>query len=349
MTKTRTRSRLAALGIGIVALVLSIAPGIASARQHTMLASPLAAPVFSFPTNGTSYPANGPYLFQVQPVSGATGYLWSFVQNGMIVYQNLAWDGHLSPASYTISTSSKAHSLIHAGDLHVWVRALLKNGQWSATGAVMVRIQGAGHPPKATPTPRPHPTNTPQPLTGHPTAGTVLFQADTSGALDKFAGTPDWGHLNGMVTNDGSSSGGSWLPVPYTVQGTNDYALEAEIQVVKPSTDGGEFGLSVRHTDKGDYNGHILYPSCCDSPVSTGIDAVSFTTGVWDHLGQQNYDPATDWHTYRLEAKGNQLRFLIDGSPVAAVNDNRYLRAGIAGLWCNKVQIVVRRVIVVAL
>ncbi len=114
MTTIRIRPRLAALSVGIAALVLSIVPGTASARQHTGRTSLVAAPVFSFPANGTSYPSNGPYLFQVQPVSGATGYLWSFVQNGMIVYQNLAWDGRLSPASFTVSVSSKAHHLIHS-------------------------------------------------------------------------------------------------------------------------------------------------------------------------------------------------------------------------------------------
>lgn len=63
MTKIRSHSRLTALSIGIVVLILSIAPGVASARQHTGRASHVAAPIFSFPINGTSYPSNGPYLF----------------------------------------------------------------------------------------------------------------------------------------------------------------------------------------------------------------------------------------------------------------------------------------------
>src|SRR5947209_19966050 len=94
------------------------------ARQSTA-SSPVAGPAFVFPTNGTTYPAKGPYLFQVQPINGATGYLWSFVEGGMIVYQNLAWDGHLSPASYMVAVKSKAHRQIQPGDLHVWVRALM--------------------------------------------------------------------------------------------------------------------------------------------------------------------------------------------------------------------------------
>ena len=68
-----------------------------------MLRSSIAGPTFTFPVNGTAYPSNGPYVFQVQPVNGAIGYLWSFVQGGLIAYQNLAWDGHLcQPATLSL-------------------------------------------------------------------------------------------------------------------------------------------------------------------------------------------------------------------------------------------------------
>ncbi len=41
--------------------------------------------MFVFPSSGQTFPLTGSMLFQVQPVSGAHGYLWSFVQNGAIV------------------------------------------------------------------------------------------------------------------------------------------------------------------------------------------------------------------------------------------------------------------------
>ncbi len=58
--------------------------------------------MFVFPSSGQTFPLTGSMLFQVQPVSGAHGYLWSFVQNGAIVWQNLAWDGRLGGATYSV-------------------------------------------------------------------------------------------------------------------------------------------------------------------------------------------------------------------------------------------------------
>lgn len=58
-----TRTRLAVLIVSIIALVLSIAPPTASARRQAAATAQATAPVFSFPTNETSYPSNGPYLF----------------------------------------------------------------------------------------------------------------------------------------------------------------------------------------------------------------------------------------------------------------------------------------------
>lgn len=136
----------------------------------------------------------------------------------MIVYQNLAWDGHLSPATYTVSRGGKAHSVIHSGDLHVWVRALMQNGQWSATGAVMVRIQGKGIPQ---PRPTAHPTPKPTPQIH---AGDVLYTAN----LNTLSGDPGWKHVDGILVNDGS---GGFLTLPFKSPVT-DYAVEVTFQII---------------------------------------------------------------------------------------------------------------------
>lgn len=325
---------LSAMCVGIVAIMVFTVPSSAASRQNTSVIKQAASPVFAFPANGTSYPASGPYLFQVQPVNGATGYLWSFAQNGMIVYQNLAWDGHLSPASYTISTNSKAHHLIHSGDLHVWVRAQMKDGTWSGTGAVLVRIQGSassGASPQHKGT------------SGPPAPGTVLYQASTAPSFSGWGGTQDWQHLNGMLVNDGSSSSGSWIAPPYQVGSTNDYAVAAEIQVVKvPSQgDSGAFGIALRHGSKGLYTGEVAWN------YSTTIYA-QIVASPGGTLVSQKFDPGTDWHIYRVEVRGNNIRFLIDGSPILATTDNRYLTGGV-GLYSNGVQLTVRNFKVIAL
>jgi len=65
-----------ALLANIPALALAQALGVPS-RQQT-------GPSFVFPSDGTVLPYNSTLTFQVQPVSGAIGYLWSFVQNAGI-------------------------------------------------------------------------------------------------------------------------------------------------------------------------------------------------------------------------------------------------------------------------
>jgi len=318
------------LTLGVAGLVFGAVPNAAFAHNTgaTLAARAHASPTFVFPSSGQSFSLTGSMLFQVQPMGGAKGYVWSFVQNGSIVWQNLAWEGRLGDATYSVGKGSRAEGHMHGGDMQVWVRAWMGGNQWSGLSSLSVRLQGAASGPA-----QPQPVN-PQPVQPtHPVPGTTLYYADASGGLDKMTGTSDWGHLNGMLTNDGSVNSGSWVPMPSAVQGTNNYAVEADIQVIKANRDNG-FGISARHSSRGDYNGHIWY-DCCDTPPqpSAEIDQVGFNPNNVDGLGRQKFDPGTDWHTYRLEVNGNQLRFLVDGSPLLTVNDNRYLTCGVAGLW----------------
>lgn len=330
--------------VAVALACLIVVPGIAIASPATLAqtrhaaSSSIAGPTFTFPVNGTAYPSNGPYVFQVQPVNGAVGYLWSFVQGGLIAYQNLAWDGHLSPASYTISTRSKAHSLIHAGDLHVWVRVLMKDGTWSATGAVLVRIQGKGGPH-----PGPRPTST----SGHPTPGTVLYSADTSGGFDRWTTSKEWKLFRGMLVNDGSNQDGLLMP-PFQPS-VADYAVEVDIQVLPGQCNLNSyyyksgFGIGLRLANQ---TGYWSGPDCA------GSDKIYY--GSMDStvdMGAHGFDPGTDWHTYRFAVKGNTLQSSVDGTVLIQVTDNRLIgqEAGQIGLYYHNDQINIRSFKVIAL
>jgi len=159
-----------------------------------------------FPSSGQTFPLNGSMLFQVQPMSGAHGYLWSFVQNGAVVWQNLAWDGRLGGATYNVGKGSRAEGHMHGGDMQVWVRAWMGGNQWSGLSTLGVRLQGAASGPV-----QPQPVK-PQPVQPtHPAPGTTLYYADTSGGLDKWTGSSDWKHVNGMLVNDGNGSTDRWI------------------------------------------------------------------------------------------------------------------------------------------
>src|SRR5207249_1859120 len=67
-------------------------------------------------------------------------------------------------------------------------------------------------------------------------AGTVLYQADWSQGLDGWPGTAGWKQFRGLLINDGSESNRDrWVKAPYVpgTAGIDDYAVEAEIQLVK--------------------------------------------------------------------------------------------------------------------
>ncbi len=89
------------------------------------------------------------------------------------------------------------------------------------------------------------------------------------------------------------------------------------------------------------------YQYCCENPPGAGIDFVNYSSGRGETLGNngdKTFDPGADWHTYRLEVSGNQLRFLIDGNVFMTASDNRILTGGVAGLFCRNVQLTVRRI-----
>jgi hypothetical protein len=87
-------------------------------------------PVFIFPVNGELLDFSSTWVFQVQPIPNATGFLWGFEQNDILVWENYRNEGALSGATYTILEGSYAHSLFTTGALKVWVRALIYN-EWT--------------------------------------------------------------------------------------------------------------------------------------------------------------------------------------------------------------------------
>ncbi|MDQ2830362.1 MAG: hypothetical protein M3Y74_15115 [Chloroflexota bacterium] len=281
-----------------------------------------------FPSSGQTFPLNGSMLFQVQPVSGAQGYLWSFVQNGAVMWQNLAWDGRLGGATYNVGKGSRAEGHMHGGDMQVWVRAWMGGNQWSGLSSLTVRLQGA-----SSGSVQPQPV---QPT--HPAPGTILYQADTSGGFDKWSGSSAWKHVNGMLVNDGSQK--DTIIAPYHPGHIANYAVVAEVQMPGQCND--DIGILARFISSQGYWGGI---HCLDFAA---IWAGNFP---WDdnRLINQNYALDQDWHTFRLEVQGNTVKFLIDGATLAQTTDNRYLDGRGVGVFSLGTQIDIRSFKVIAL
>ena len=77
-------------------------------------------------------------MFKLKPIEAADGYLWSFFQNGVMIWQNLRDEGQLSGIEYGIHPGSEGHTRFVPGEVDVWVRASI-NGQW--TGAIIITVR----------------------------------------------------------------------------------------------------------------------------------------------------------------------------------------------------------------
>jgi hypothetical protein len=124
---------------------------------------------------------------------------------------------------------------------------------------------------------------------------------------------------------------------------SSDYAVEAEMQATSfvPSQSTGfvargSFGLVVRGDNRAEYHGGIF-----DNSASAGI--ISTSGGV---SALRSFHTGTAWHVYRLEAKADDLRVLIDGVVWEEVRPSTvhvYAPSGqITGLWAQAAQVNVR-------
>ena len=94
---------------------------------------------FEYPLDGQEIGYDGAYLFKVNPVKGAEGYLWGFFQNGEMVWENQSDEGQLSGNEYGIWETDEAHGKFIPGLLEVSVRANL-GGQWTEPTIITIQL-----------------------------------------------------------------------------------------------------------------------------------------------------------------------------------------------------------------
>ncbi len=207
----------------------------------------------------------------------------------------------------------------------------------------------------STATSMPTATNTPAPIatsTPLPQAGDVLCKVDVG---TWSSGSPDWKPANGVLLNDGSHpglfptyhnyNGGPTIVPPCSLEGTNNYAVETNIQVMS-ITGQACFGITVRGSTSNGWQGYNAVLGTCYSGF--GLDEISLY-GPGTNVNTAAFSAGTKSHTYRVEANGNTIKFFIDGSLWVTLPDNRYLTGSQVGLWCAGVQLEVFSFQVVAL
>lgn len=135
------------------------------------------------------------------------------------------------------------------------------------------------------------------------------------------------------------------------LQPTGDYAVEAEIQLLRYTDEGmisgvASFGIVARGQDDG--SGYTAGP-CVSSGIfsCTKDQPTQRVAALWAKEGRTTLDvrpfrPAGEWHRYRVEVRGNTLTVQIDGNLALSATDNTYRNGGKVGLWSNRCQISVR-------
>jgi hypothetical protein len=201
-------------------------------------------------------------------------------------------------------------------------------------------------------------------------AGTVLYQADASGGLDRWTGVAGalfddnfWNHEDGMLAYDPEGYYTTIL-APYLPQ-VADYAIEAEIRVTgTPDLAScgcfASFGLVVRWGETGGqprrYTGSFVFWDWENdaekaewSPVLEADPGLDRLADLGSSLaGAGLPDPRSGWHTYRLEVRGSELRLLYDGLLLFTASDGRNVLPGRVGISAAAVPLEVRSVKVIA-
>lgn len=186
-------------------------------------------------------------------------------------------------------------------------------------------------PPTATVAPTATPTRTATPT---PTVA-ALYTADTEGGLADWDLGPSWALTDDLLVNDAAGLlAEPWLVAPYQ-PADGAYAIEAEIRVeglVAGACDQ-SFGVVAGEADGVVWGGGVQW-GCDEAGPRAQITDVSTWTDGYNQdwvLDVKGFDPGRAWRTYRLEVRGGQLRFLIDGALVAEAADPTGGQAGLAG------------------
>ena len=159
-------------------------------------------------------------------------------------------------------------------------------------------------------------------------SGEVLYQiTDWSAGMSSWAGSAQWKTVGGMLVTDGSDR--SIAVAPVDLRNRRDYAVEAEIQAIKP--DSSFFGVLGRLVNGVGYEGGY---------ADYGYMRIRYNGDEIAKSGSFSLD--NGWHRYRLEVTQNNIRLLFDGAEVARAIDNRMLDAGTVGIYCDHCQINVR-------
>jgi hypothetical protein len=142
----------------------------------------------------------------------------------------------------------------------------------------------------------------------------------------------DWRHVGSLLVSR-ETSNEVLILAPATPSGP-DYRVEAEIRVDGTTYGEANFGLVLRYENDLSYVfGVSHYGFGTDLSIRNGLDQIAGT----------DYDPGDSWHTYRAEARGNELILTVDGGKSVRVSNSDHFASGSVGLVTLQTGLTVRK------
>ena len=225
----------------------------------------------------------------------------------------------------------------------------------TATAVVAVEEEATQPTPTAVASPEQQATSTESETTP---AGSddIVFAATGQNDLASLASGSWSASADGLVNPGKSAVAEPWLVISNVPGGA--FAVEGEMRVTGrlESVCDQSFGLVAGSPSAGQvYGGGLIFPCASDKPQARLTDV-----SVWEDgynadrvIADKTFDPGNDWHTYRFELRGNELRLLIDGADVVTGELEAPVDASAgdaqAGLWAQGVGLEVRKVSVQSL
>jgi hypothetical protein len=144
--------------------------------------------------------------------------------------------------------------------------------------------------------------------------------------MNGWTGPASWKVVGGMLVAAGQGDP-AWAPFQAP---SPDYAVEAEMQPIANNSN--QWGVVTR--------GDPTAPPYAGDYYYVGINygnTVVISPGIplyQDHV-TKSFTPGSAWHVFRVEAKGNHIKLLIDGSPVVETDNNLHLTELAVGLYSS--------------
>lgn len=155
----------------------------------------------------------------------------------------------------------------------------------------------------------------------------LLYSAGDGNGWSGWKETSEW-YVNGsLLMSRGTDSDTSRQPTitaPYSVNSTNNYAIEARVQILGGGR--GCFFLAIRGSSTA--NGWSGYKTgTCTSLNNFDIQNSSGTV-----IAHTNFTPGNSYHVYRIEVKGSSIRCYVDGGLIVQTIDTSVLSGNQVGI-----------------